>query len=195
MPKWTGKALAKFPSIPPQPLPCPPWGLPCPSWTTNWVPLGVGTPPFPQPPLRGANPVSPAFTFAPPSLPPTPSGSVWLEGASTGRGSGPDLNRLPGAQEGRGNLATLPFDPLPSQWSPNFPLQALDPFPSPSHPLGVPVPSCFHFYPLTPPQSSRPTRSLGVPPVPLGAHCPPPVPGMCPSCVETRILHPPSLPS
>ena len=44
-----------------------PQGLPCHHWTSNcgWVPLGVGTP-LPQPPLRGAGPRGPAFTFAPP---------------------------------------------------------------------------------------------------------------------------------
>ena len=56
-----------------------------------------------------------------------------------------DLSRFLGAQVGRGNLATLPFDPVPSEWFPNFPLQAWDPFPSPSHPSGAPVPFHLHF--------------------------------------------------
>ena len=44
------------------------------------------------------------------------------------------------------------FDPLPSQWFPNFPLQPWDPFPSPSRPSGAPVPSHLHFSsPFTPP--------------------------------------------
>ena len=84
VPKWTGKVLAAFPSIPLCPAPHRlPHGLPHPRWTPNrgWVPLGVGTPPLPQPPPRGAGPVDPAFTFAPASLPPTPSGPAWLEGA------------------------------------------------------------------------------------------------------------------
>ena len=55
------------------PLPhCLPQGLPHCCWTPNhgWVLLGVGTLPLPQPPLRGAGPRGPAFTFAPiPSLP------------------------------------------------------------------------------------------------------------------------------
>ena len=63
-----------------------------------------------------------------------------------------DLRRFLGAQVGRGSLTKLPFDPLPSQWSPNFPLRVWDPFPSPSRPSGTPVPSRFHFSsPLTPP--------------------------------------------
>ena len=43
VPKWTGKALAVFPSVPL----CPPYhllqGVPLPCWTPNhgWVPLGV----------------------------------------------------------------------------------------------------------------------------------------------------------
>ena len=83
VPKWTGKALATFPSssaCPPHRLP---QSFPCPCWTPNrgWVPLGVGIPLLPQPPLRGASLGGPAFTFAPPSLPPTPSGPARLEGA------------------------------------------------------------------------------------------------------------------
>ena len=63
-----------------------------------------------------------------------------------------ELSRFLGAQVGRGNLATLPFDPLPSQWSPNLPLPTWDPFPSPSCPLGEPVQSHLHFSsPFTPP--------------------------------------------
>ena len=38
---------------------------------------------------------------------------------------------------GRGNLATLTFDLLTSQWPPNFSLWEWDPFPSPSHPSGA----------------------------------------------------------
>ena len=75
VPKWTGKVLATFPSVPPR---TPTNGLPHPHWTPNrgWVPLSVGTPPLPQPPLRGAGPIGLAFTFAPPSLPPAPSGPM-----------------------------------------------------------------------------------------------------------------------
>ena len=37
--------------------------------------------------------------------------------------------------------------------------------------------------------------SLGVPPIPLGVHGPPPVPGRCPSFAETWIPYPPHSPS
>ena len=58
-----------------------PQGLPRRCWTPNRgrVPLGIGSPPLPQPPLRGAGPGGAAFTFAPPSLPPTPSGPLQLD--------------------------------------------------------------------------------------------------------------------
>ena len=137
------------------PLPhCLPQGLLCHSWTPNggWVPLGVGTPSLPQPPLRGAGPRGPAFTFAPPSLPPTPSGPHGWRGPRRAEDQAWDLSRFLGAQVGRGNLAMLPFDPLPSQWFPNLPLRVWDPFPSPSHPSGAPVPSRLHFSsPFAPP--------------------------------------------
>ena len=100
------------------PLPhCLPQGLRRPRWTPNrgWVPLGVGTPPLPQPPPRGAGPRGPAFIFAPPSLPPTPSGPASWRGPRWAEDQARDLSRLPGAQVGRGNLAMLPFDPLLSQ--------------------------------------------------------------------------------
>ena len=70
---------------------------------------------------------------------------------------------------GRGNLAMFPFDPLPSQWSPNFPLWVWDPFPSPSCPsAGAPLPSHLHFSspPHSPPHAPCPTWFLGVPPIP-----------------------------
>ena len=55
------------------PLPhCLPQGLPRHRWTPNrgWVPLGVGTPPLTQPPLRGAGPeVRPLLLLPLPSLP------------------------------------------------------------------------------------------------------------------------------
>ena len=124
-----------------------PQGLPHHRWTPKcgWVPLGVGTHPLPQPPLRGAGPRGLAFNFAPHSLPPSPSGPAWLEGPSVGRGSGLGSQQVPGVHLGRRNLVTLPFDPLPSKWSPNFPLRVWDPFPSPSCPSGVPVLSHLHF--------------------------------------------------
>ena len=133
--------------------PCLLQGLPRPCWTPNrgWVPLGVGTPPLPQPPLRGAGPVGLAFTFAPTSLSPTPSGPAPLE-PRWAEHQAQDLSQLLGAQVGRGNLAMLPFHPLPSQWSPSFPLRVWDPFPSPSHPSGAQGLSHLHFSsPFTPP--------------------------------------------
>ena len=117
------------------------------------------------------------------------------EGASVGRASGRGSQQAPRGPD-RGKLAMLPFDPLPSQWSPSFPFWAWDPFPSPSHPSGVPVLSHLHFSsPLTPPNAPRPTQSLGVHPVPLDVRDPPPLPGRCPSCAEMQIPCPPSPPS
>ena len=93
--------------------------------------------------------------------------------------------RFLGAQVGRGNLATCPFDPLPSQWSPNFPFQVWDPFPSHSCPSGVPVLSCLHFSSFTPPRPHVLPSCWGFLPVPLGVCGTPLVPGRCTSCVET----------
>ena len=117
VPKWTGKALtASFRSSAAHPQ-CVSQGVPCPHWTPNhgWVSLGLVTPPLPLPPLRGAGPVGPVFTVAPPSLPPTLSGSAWLRGPRWVEDQARDLSRLPGTQVGRGTLEMLPFDPLPSQ--------------------------------------------------------------------------------
>ena len=47
-----------------------------------------------------------------------------------------DLNRFLGAPVGRRNLATLPFDPLHSQWFPNFPFGHGIPSPPPATPQG-----------------------------------------------------------
>ena len=128
--KCTGKAPAEFPSLPSCPFPIvSPRVSPHHCWTLNceWVPLCVGTPPLPQPPLKGAGPRGLAFTFAPPSLLPTTSGPGGAQAVD------------------RGKLAMLSFDLLPSQWSSNVPLRAWDPFPSPSHPSGAPVLTRFHF--------------------------------------------------
>ena len=124
-------------------------------------------------------------------------GGAWALHGRRGPGWAEDQaqepNRLQGARVGRGDLATLPFDPLPSQRSPNFPFRVWDPFPSPRHPLGAPILSHLRFSSrLTPPTSYR---SLRVPPVPLGVHGPPSVPGRCSSCEETQIPPPPSRPS
>ena len=116
-------------------------------WTPNhgWVLLGVGTPSLPPPPLRGAGPIGPAFTFAPlPSLPLPQDPHGW-RGPRWVEDQVQDLNSFLGVQVGRGNLAMLPFDPLPSQWFSNFPLWVWDPFPSPRHPSGALIPSHLHF--------------------------------------------------
>ena len=85
-------------------------------------------------------------------FPPSHSLRTRAEGPSVGRGSGLGSQQAPGGPSGQGNLATLPFDPLPSQWFPNFPLRAWEPFPSPSRPSGAPVLSRLHFSsPFTPP--------------------------------------------
>ena len=76
MAKWRGKALAPFPSVPllPSPTISPRVSLLLLDPNRGWVPLDVGTPPLSQPHLRSAGPGGLAFTFAPPSLPPIPSG-------------------------------------------------------------------------------------------------------------------------
>ena len=159
----------------------------------RWVPLGVGIPPLPQLPLRGAGAGGLAFTFAPPSLPPTPSVPSLLEGALVGRGSGPGSQQAPGGPRWAGEtLAMLRFDPLPSHRPPHPP-SGVGSLLLPQPPLrGTgPVPPPL----LLPPCSTpHPTRSLGVPPIPSGVCGPPPVPGRCPSCVETQIPCPPSPP-
>ena len=88
-----------------------PSGSPRCCWASNcgWVPLGVGTPPLHQLPLRGASPVGLAFTLPLPSLPLTPSGQAWLEGGSVGRGSGPGSQQAPRGPSGQGK-----------RWPPSF---------------------------------------------------------------------------
>ena len=107
VPKWTGKALARFPSVPLRPYP-----------TVSPIvagPLTVGgshccrnpSPPVATP--QGCHPRSLAFTFAPPSLPPTLSGPVRLEGPSVGRGSGLGSQQAPGGPSGQGKPGHAPF--------------------------------------------------------------------------------------
>ena len=136
-------------------------------WTSNcrWVPPGVGTPPLPQPPLRGAGPRGPAFTFAPPSLPLTPSGPAWLEGDSVCRGSGLGSQRFPGAQVDRLNAGHAPF------WSSALPM--VPPISPPGMgSLSLPQPPLRGAGPVQPPlllsphYSPHPTQFLGVPPSP-----------------------------
>ena len=193
--KWTGKALAKFSLFL---HPSPTQGLPRPRWTPNrgWVPLGVGTPPLPQPPLRGASLGGPAFTFAPPSLPPTPSGLEWLEGASVGRGSGLGSQQVSGGPSEQGKHWPCSLLILCPPNGPQFPPSGVGSLPLPQPPLRgfSPIPPPL-LLPLHSPQAPCSTRSVGVPLVPLGVRGPPLLPGRCPSCVETRIPLPPSLPS
>ena len=146
--------------------PFPSYPSPTVSLRDGCIPMCVGTPPLPQPPLRGAVPyVWPLLLLPFPSLPlPQDLGGCrgprWVEDQAW------DLNRFLRVQVGRGNLAMLPFDPLPSQWFPNFPLWAWDPFPSPSRPSGAPVPSRLHF--SSPSLSPHPTSYL----VAGGSSCP-----------------------
>ena len=155
VPKWTGKALAVFPSVPLRPSPTvSPRVSPVPAGPrtiggSRWVSELLTSPSHPSgvPILE----VWPLPLLPLPSLPLPQDPRSW-RGPQWAEDQARDLSRLLGAQEGRGNLAMLPFDPLPSQWSPNFPLQVWDPFPSPSRLSGVPVLPHVHFSsPLTPP--------------------------------------------
>ena len=110
VPKWESAGPVPFCSSVSLPH-CLLQGLPHHRWTPKcgWVMLGVGTPPLPKPPLRHASPGGPGFTFATPSLPPTPSGPAQLEGASVGRGSGPGSQQVPGDPSGQGKPSHSPF--------------------------------------------------------------------------------------
>ena len=116
-----------------------PQGLPRRRWTPNrgWVLLGIGIPSLPQPPLRGASPGGPAFTFAPPFLPPIPSGPTRLEGASVGRGSGPGISAGSWGSKWAGE--TWPHSLLilcPPDGSPVSPFGRGIPSPPPAAPQG-----------------------------------------------------------
>ena len=154
VPMWTGKALASFPSVPSHPSPTiSPRVSPIPAGPLTvggscWVQELLPSPSHPSGVLVPE--VRPLLLLPLPSLPlPQDPHSWrrprWAEDQAQG------LNRFLGTQVGRENLAMLPFYPLPSQWFPNFPLWAWDPFPSPSHPSGALVPSCLHFsFPFSP---------------------------------------------
>ena len=173
-----------------------PHHLPRAHWAPNhgWLPLGVGTPSFPQLPLRGAGPGGPAFTFAPPSLPPTLSGPAWLEGASVGRGSGRGTQQAPGVPSGHGKPGHAPFWSSALPMVPQFPPSGMGSLPLHQPPLrgASSFPASTSPPPSLPPRP-RTYQSLGVPPVPFGVRGPPSVPGRCP-CEETRIPRPPSPP-
>ena len=151
--KWTGKALAPFPSVPSRPSPTvPPRVSPIAAGPLCVGPAGCRNS-FPPPAtLQGCWSWTSGLYLLPlPSLTLPQDlhswrGPQWVEDQAQ------DLSRFLGVQMGRGNLATLPFDPLPSQWFPSFPLRAWDPFPSPSRPSGAPVVSHLHFSsPFIPP--------------------------------------------
>ena len=120
----------------------------------GWVLLGVGTPPLPQPPLRGAGPRGLAFTFAPPSLPPTPLGPAWLEGASVGRGSGPGSQQAPGGPSGQGKPGHAPFCSFVLLVVPQFPPSGVRSLPLPQLPFSgaspIPPPLPLPFAPPCP---------------------------------------------
>ena len=139
-------------------------------------------------------PISPAFTFAPPSLPPILSGPMQLEGASVGRGSGPGSQQAPWDPSGQGKCLPPPFWSSALPMLPLFPPLGMGTLTLPQLPFSgtgpIPPPLLLptHFPP-------HPTWSLGFPPIPLGVHGPPSVTGWFPSCAETRTPRPPSLPS
>ena len=172
MPKWTGKVLATFPSVPPR---TPTNGLPHPHWTPNrgWVPLSVGTPPLPQPPLRGAGPIGLAFTFAPPSLPPAPSGPM-AGGGLGGQRIRPGISagsRVPKWARENWPCSLLILCPLSGPTI--SPFGRGIPSPPPATPQGCQChPASTSPAPHSPP-TPHPTWLLGVPPVPLGVHGPP----------------------
>ena len=154
-PKWTGKVLAMFPSLPSRPSPTfsprvsPIAARPLTMGGSHWVQELLPSPSHPSgvPILE----VWPLLLLPLPSLPLPRDLRGWRR-PWWAEDQAWDLNRFLGAQVGRGNLVMLPFDPLPSQWSPKSPLRVWNPFPSPSHPSGAPVPSHLHFSsPLTPP--------------------------------------------
>ena len=94
-----------------------PQGFPRLRWTPKreWILLGVGTPSLRQPPLRGAVPDVRLLLLLPlPSLP-LPQDLHGWRGPQWAEDQAWDLIRFLGAQVGRGNLTTLPFDPMPSQ--------------------------------------------------------------------------------
>ena len=144
---------------------------------------------------RGAGPGGPAFTFAPPSPHPLPQDPRSWRGPRWAEDQARDLSRPPGSQVGMGNLAMPLLILCPPNGPPVSPFGCGIPSPPPAVPQGCQShPASTSPLPSLPPHP-RPTRSLGVPPVPLGVRGPPPVPGRCPSCAETRIPCPPSPPS
>ena len=149
---------------------CLPQSLPHRRWTPNrwWVPLGVGTPPLPQPPLRGAVPeVRPLLSL------PLPSHSLRTRVAGGGLGG----QRIrPGISAGSWGPKwageTWPHSLLISALPmvPQFPPSGVGSLPLPQPPLRgtspVPPPLLLPPHPTSYPVaggSSRPLRCLWSP--------------------------------
>ena len=172
-----------------------PQGLPHCCWIPNrgWVPLGVGTPPIPQPPVRGAGLRSGLYFCSP--FPPSYSLRTPVAGGGLG------------GQRIRPRISAASWGP---KWAGETWLCSLlilcPPSGSPISPFGRGIPSLpppspqghqsRPASPSPPPSSPHALPSLwGVPSLPLGVRGPPLLPGRCPSCAEARILHPHSPPS
>ena len=80
----------------------------------------------------------------------------------------------------------------PPSGSPISPFGCGIPSPPPAAPQGHQSHPTSTSPPPSPPHAPRPTWLLGVPPVPLVVHGPPPVPGRCPSCAEMQFPHAPT---
>ena len=171
MPKWTGKALAAFPSIPSCLSPTiSPRASPV---ATGPLTMGGGSHlvsehlPIPQPPLRGAGTGGPAFTFAPPSPLPLPQDPCIWRGPWWAEDQAWDLSRGSWGPKWAGE--TWPCSLLilcPPSCSPVFPFRRGIPSPPPAAPQG----RQFRPASTSPPPSlpSRPTSYL----VAGGSSCP-----------------------
>ena len=180
-----------FPSFPAPAHPTPPHphlpqGLPCPCWTPNsgWILLSVGTPPFPQPPLRGAgNRIygnRSSLYFCSP-FPPSPSLRTHAAGGGLCGQSRPEISAGSWGPKWAGEnwLCSL-LILCPPTGPPISPFGCVSPSSPPAAPQGrQSSPASTTPPPLTPPLTRRPTQSLAVPPVPLGICGPPPVPRRC----------------
>ena len=176
-----------------------PQGFPCPRWTPNygWVPLGVGTPSLPQLPLRGAGPeVRPLLLLPLPSLPATPSGPPAAGGGLGGQRIRPRISAGSWGPKWAGEAWPRSLLILcPPSGPPVSPFKSGIPSPPPAAPQGCQSrPASTSPPPLLPPSpTSYPVP--GGSSHPLGVRGPPLVPGRCPSCEETQIPCPPSMPS
>ena len=131
-----------------------------------WVPLGVELLPSPSHP--SGMPVLEVWPFLLLPLPslPLPQDPCGWRGPRWAEDQAGDLSRFLGAQVGRGNLATLPLEPLPSQCSPVSHFGHGIPSPPPATPR-APLPSRLHFSsPCTPPTPHVLPGRWGFPPSP-----------------------------